>query len=87
MLSILPETVAEELKKNDFVVPIRYESVTVLFTDMAGFTKIAETMSPEELLNELDLFFGSSIPSLKITEWKKSKRSETPTWPQADFPL
>ncbi|EMY77178.1 adenylate/guanylate cyclase catalytic domain protein [Leptospira weilii serovar Ranarum str. ICFT] len=57
LLNILPETVAEELKRNDFVVPIRYESVTVLFTDMAGFTKIAETMSPEELLNELDLFF------------------------------
>ncbi len=57
LLNILPESVAEELKKNDFVIPIRYESVTVLFTDMAGFTKIAESMSPEILLSELDLFF------------------------------
>ncbi|UOG32258.1 adenylate/guanylate cyclase domain-containing protein [Leptospira noguchii] len=57
LLNILPESVAEELKRNDFVVPIRYESVTVLFTDMAGFTKIAESMSPEILLSELDLFF------------------------------
>ncbi|EMG11313.1 adenylate/guanylate cyclase catalytic domain protein [Leptospira interrogans serovar Grippotyphosa str. LT2186] len=57
LLNILPESVAEELKRNDFVVPIRYENVTVLFTDMAGFTKIAESMSPEELLSELDLFF------------------------------
>lgn len=57
LLNILPETVAEELKRNDSVVPIRYESVTVLFTDMAGFTQIAETMTPEKLLSELDLFF------------------------------
>lgn len=57
LLNILPETVAEELKRNDSVAPIRYESVTVLFTDMAGFTKIAETMTPEKLLSELDLFF------------------------------
>ncbi|MDV6234601.1 adenylate/guanylate cyclase domain-containing protein [Leptospira ellisii] len=57
LLNILPEAVAEELKRNDSVIPVRYESATVLFTDMAGFTKIAETMTPEELLSELDLFF------------------------------
>ncbi|EMJ80821.1 adenylate/guanylate cyclase catalytic domain protein [Leptospira borgpetersenii serovar Hardjo-bovis str. Sponselee] len=73
LLSILPETVAEELKKNDFVVPIRYESVTVLFTDMAGFTKIAETMSPEELLNELDLFFRKFDSIIKNHGMEKIK--------------
>ncbi|TGK24273.1 adenylate/guanylate cyclase domain-containing protein [Leptospira yasudae] len=57
LLNVLPDTVAEELKRNDSVAPVRYESVTVLFTDMAGFTQIAETMTPEELLSELDLFF------------------------------
>ncbi|EMJ60786.1 MULTISPECIES: adenylate/guanylate cyclase domain-containing protein [Leptospira] len=73
LLSILPETVAEELKKNDFVIPIRYESVTVLFTDMAGFTKIAETMSPEELLNELDLFFRKFDSIIKNHGMEKIK--------------
>ncbi|PJZ69280.1 adenylate cyclase [Leptospira perolatii] len=55
--NILPESVADELKRHDKVMPVRYESVTVLFTDMAGFTQLAEKMTPEELLNELDLFF------------------------------
>ncbi|TGL64302.1 adenylate/guanylate cyclase domain-containing protein [Leptospira sarikeiensis] len=56
--NILPESIAEELKMNDSVQPKRYESVTVLFTDMAGFTQIAEKMSPEELVGELHYFFA-----------------------------
>ncbi|TGK19403.1 adenylate/guanylate cyclase domain-containing protein [Leptospira fluminis] len=55
--NILPETIADELKKNERVAPIRYENVSVLFTDMAGFTQISESMTPEELVGELDLFF------------------------------
>ncbi|HMV44446.1 MAG TPA: adenylate/guanylate cyclase domain-containing protein [Leptospiraceae bacterium] len=58
LLNILPEKIANELKQNDKVVPARYTSVSVLFTDMAGFTKIAENMSPEELLFELDTIFS-----------------------------
>ncbi len=58
LLNILPEPIAEELKQNDRVVPKRFDSVTVLFTDMAGFTKIAETMTPEELVGELHYFFA-----------------------------
>jgi|JI10StandDraft_1071094.scaffolds.fasta_scaffold287103_2 adenylate cyclase len=58
LLNILPASVAEELKRNDLVQPKNFESVTVLFTDMVGFTKIAETMTPEELLSELDEIFS-----------------------------
>ncbi|WP_039948499.1 adenylate/guanylate cyclase domain-containing protein [Leptospira fainei] len=57
LLNILPEAIADELKRNDKVLPVRYENASVLFTDMAGFTQIAETMTPEELLGELDSFF------------------------------
>jgi adenylate cyclase len=35
----------------------RHEAVTVMFTDMKGFTKIAEKMTPEQLVNELDECF------------------------------
>ncbi|RHX87435.1 adenylate/guanylate cyclase domain-containing protein [Leptospira stimsonii] len=73
LLNILPEAVAEELKRNDSVAPVRYESVTVLFTDMAGFTQIAETMSPEELLSELDLFFRQFDSIVKIHTLEKIK--------------
>lgn len=35
----------------------KYEMVTVLFSDIQGFTKIAESMNPESLIDELDRFF------------------------------
>lgn len=35
----------------------KYEMVTVLFSDIQGFTKIAEQMNPEKLIDELDHFF------------------------------
>ncbi|MBP6827191.1 MAG: tetratricopeptide repeat protein, partial [Saprospiraceae bacterium] len=55
--NILPEKTAEELKKYNSVQPVRYESVTVMFTDFRGFTKIAEVLPPEELISELDNCF------------------------------
>jgi adenylate cyclase len=35
----------------------KYAMVTVLFSDIQGFTKIAESMNPELLIDELDRFF------------------------------
>ena len=57
LMNILPESTAEELKRNNSVRPVRYESATVLFTDFKGFTKIAELVTPEELVRELDECF------------------------------
>jgi adenylate cyclase len=58
LLNILPGSVAEELKKRDSVSPRHYESASVLFTDFVGFTQIAEGMTPEELVAELDACFS-----------------------------
>ncbi|WP_411824573.1 adenylate/guanylate cyclase domain-containing protein [Leptospira sp. 'Mane'] len=73
LLNILPGSIAEELKKNQSVVPVRYESISILFTDMAGFTKVAEKMSPEELLSELDRFFRSFDSIIKNHNMEKIK--------------
>jgi len=35
----------------------KYDIATVLFSDIQGFTKIAEQMNPETLIDELDTFF------------------------------
>jgi len=35
----------------------KYDRATVLFSDIQGFTKIAEEMNPEKLIDELDTFF------------------------------
>jgi adenylate cyclase len=58
LYNILPKPVAEELRIFGYAKPLSYQSVSVLFTDFVGFTKIAESMSPEELVHELDLCFS-----------------------------
>jgi adenylate cyclase len=58
LLNILPASVAEELKRDDAVRPRHYESATVMFTDFVGFTGIAERLSPDQLVAELDCCFG-----------------------------
>ena len=35
----------------------RFDLATVLFSDIQGFTKIAEQLNPESLIDELDIFF------------------------------
>lgn len=57
LLNILPSEIAEELKEKGEVRPILYESATILFTDFKGFTQIAETLSPSDLVRELDSCF------------------------------
>lgn len=56
--SVLPDTIANELKETDRVRPVDYQSATVLFTDFVGFTQIAETLTPQRLVEALDNCFG-----------------------------
>lgn len=57
LLNILPEETAAELKENGRATPKHYDQVTVLFTDFVGFTNIAEKLTPEEVIVELDNCF------------------------------
>jgi adenylate cyclase len=57
LLNILPHETAEELKEKGTATPKHYEMVSVLFTDFKGFTTIAEKLSPQELVEELNQCF------------------------------
>ena len=57
LLNILPDSIATELKENQFVEPKRFEQATVLFADFVGFTSISEALSSEELVKNLDHYF------------------------------
>jgi len=57
LLNILPAKVAEELKNTGKTVPQFFPSVTVLFSDLVGFTAQSTTMSPTELIGELNELF------------------------------
>jgi adenylate cyclase len=57
VLNILPAEVAMELRTEGSATPRSYESVSVLFTDFKGFTKIASGLAPKDLVAELNDFF------------------------------
>jgi class 3 adenylate cyclase len=57
LLNILPRETAKELELNGSARPRYYESVTVLFTDFKGFSAIAGTLTPQELVAELNDYF------------------------------
>ena len=58
LLNILPEETAKELKNKGSVKPVKFESVSVLFTDFEGFTKYSEGLTPEELVDTVDFYFS-----------------------------
>ena len=57
LLNILPSEVAEELKDKGTAAAKHFNNVTVLFTDFVSFTKVAETLTPQELIDELHTCF------------------------------
>ena len=57
LANVLPRNTASEIIEKGKATKIKYNFVTVLFSDIQGFTKIAEEMNPEVLIDELDKFF------------------------------
>lgn len=57
LLNILPVEVARELQVHGVATPRDYQSVSVLFTDFKDFTRIAEGMTPNDLVAELNEYF------------------------------
>jgi len=55
--NLLPKSTADELKQTGKASSQKFSMVTVLFSDIQGFTKIAEQMNPEALIDQLDSFF------------------------------
>ncbi|MGQ0442684.1 MAG: adenylate/guanylate cyclase domain-containing protein [Methylophilaceae bacterium] len=58
LLNILPKSIAERLKDNDMRIADSHESVTVLFADIVGFTKLTASMPPAELVELLSQLFS-----------------------------
>ncbi len=57
--NILPDEIADELKANGKASAKHYEKVSVLFTDFKGFTARSATMTPEEVIEELNKCFSA----------------------------
>ena len=57
LANMLPKGTAEEIMSKGKAAKTKYNFVTVLFSDIQGFTRIAEELNPEVLIDELDRFF------------------------------
>jgi adenylate cyclase len=57
LLNILPAEVAQELQKTGTATPRFYEKASVLFTDFKSFSKLADALSPQEVVTELNECF------------------------------
>ena len=58
LLNILPETTAHELKERGTAEPRNYRFVSIMFTDFKGFTRTCEGLSPQEIVEELHMYFA-----------------------------
>jgi len=58
LLNILPFETAEELKHTGRAKAIKFDEVTVMFTDFKDFTQTSEKMSAEELVKLIHFYFS-----------------------------
>lgn len=58
LLNILPETVANRLLSGERTIADYFDSVSVLFADIEGFTSIARRLNPQELVALLNRIFS-----------------------------
>lgn len=73
LANVLPKNTADEIMAKGKATKTKYNFVTVLFSDIQGFTQIAEEMNPEVLIDELDKFFfhfDSVVEKYKIEKIK-----------------
>lgn len=73
LANVLPDAVAEELKREGEVAPQFYESISVLFTDFVGFTEASQKMAPQELVRELDGCFSQFDAVIRRNNLEKLK--------------
>jgi class 3 adenylate cyclase len=59
LLNVLPAPIAEKLKSQTGIIAERFDDVSVLFSDIVGFTPLSAALPPTELLELLNGVFSS----------------------------
>ncbi|MCP5513183.1 MAG: GAF domain-containing protein [Leptospiraceae bacterium] len=74
LLNILPSTIAERLKKGESVISDYFPEASVLFADIAGFTKMSAKMASQEklvdILNEIFTTFDNVTNKFNLEKIK-----------------
>ncbi len=58
LLNILPQPIIDRLGAGEETIADRFDSVTVLFSDLVGFTALSSDLEPHELVTELNRLFS-----------------------------
>ena len=58
LLNILPQAIIDRLESGEKVIADRHPDVTVLFSDLVGFTEISARMEPGQLVADLNVLFS-----------------------------
>ena len=58
LLNVLPQSIADRLKRGDSMIADRHESVTVLFADIVGFTEASSDLPAEDVVGRLNRLFS-----------------------------
>jgi guanylate cyclase len=64
LLNVLPKEIASILKEDGGTIADRFESVSILFADLVGFTPLSAEIAPEnmiDLLNEIFSYFDTLV--------------------------
>ena len=59
LLNILPEPIADLLKQDTSTIAENFSEVSVMFADIVGFTQMASSLSPNDLINVLNQVFSA----------------------------
>lgn len=73
LLNILPEAIAERLKRGENTIADSFADVTVLFADIVNFTNLSSNLSPAqlvEILNEIFSAFDQLAEKYKLEKIK-----------------
>ena len=82
LLNILPLAIVEQLKSSPSGrIAQAFDQVSVVFADAVGSTEQAARCTPEEFADSLDELFRRFDAIADATAWRRSRRSETRTWP------
>jgi len=71
--NILPDQVAERLKVSDEMIADEFESASILFADVAGFTPMAAQLTPGEVVNLLNEVFTDFDAMVELRGLEKIK--------------
>lgn len=70
---VLPEPIAERLKHEDGVIAELHGDATILFADLAGFTRLSKRVPPERLVEILDEVFSAFDRLVEVHGLEKIK--------------